>query len=216
MAKARQSARKHNPGPVGRAAVPSRGKQRTPTAVAAHPAGVPPAPQWLQLSTLALALIGFGLSVYLTITHLHPAALVCSDKGLVNCSAVTTSAQSKVFGIFPVAELGLAFYIFMVAINTPWCWRAQHLPRLGPVRIGNREIRWIRLGSIIVGIGFVLYLVYAELILIGNICLFCTGVHIVTFFLFVLIIIDSVFRQAPAGSAARTLAPPANATRAKG
>ena len=39
--------------------------------------------------------------------------LVCSDKGLMNCEEVTTSPQSMVFGIFPVAVLGLAFYVFM-------------------------------------------------------------------------------------------------------
>ena len=55
---------------------------------------------------------------------------------------------------------------------------------------------------IVVGIGFVLYLLYAELVQIGNICLFCTGVHITTFLLFVLILFDFVFRQAPANTAA--------------
>ena len=172
---------------------------------AAEPGGapaVPPPPRWLPLAAGLLSLIGFGLSVYLTITHLHPAALVCSNKGLVNCTAVTTSAESKVFGIFPVAELGLAFYVFMVAINTPWAWRTQRVFRLGPVSIGNQEIRWIRLASVVVGIGFVLYLLYAELVQIGNICLFCTGVHITTFLLFVLILFDSVFRQAPPNTAA--------------
>jgi uncharacterized membrane protein len=181
---------------------------------AAAPGGapaVPPPSRWVPLAAGLLSLIGLGLSVYLTITHLHPAALVCSDKGLVNCAAVTTSAQSKVFGIFPVAELGLAFYVFMVAINMPWAWRTQRVFRLGPVSIGNQEIRWIRLGSVIVGIGFVLYLLYAELIQIGNICLFCTGVHITTFFLFVLILFDSIFRQAPANITA-----PVSAKRTKG
>jgi uncharacterized membrane protein len=164
------------------------------------PPAVPPPPRWLPLAAGLLSLIGFGLSVYLTITHLHPAALVCSNKGLVNCTAVTTSAESKVFGIFPVAELGLAFYVFMVAINTPWAWRMKRVFRLGPVSIGNQELRWIRLGSVVVGIGFVLYLLYAELVQIGNICLFCTGVHITTFLLFVLILFDFVFRQAPANT----------------
>ena len=37
-----------------------------------------------------------------------------------------------------------------------------------------------------VGIGFVLYLVYAELFTIGSICLYCTSVHVITFLLFVL------------------------------
>jgi uncharacterized membrane protein len=38
----------------------------------------------------------------------------------------------------------------------------------------------------VVGIGMVIYLVYAEFIIIGAICLYCTSVHIITFLLFVL------------------------------
>lgn len=171
------------------------------------------------MATGVLALIGLGLSVYLTITHLHPKALLCSAHGIVNCEAVTTSTQSKVFGIFPVAELGLGFYVFLAAICTPWAWRMKRtlrlgpvrILRLGPVRIGNTELRWIRLASVVVGMGFVLYLLFVELIQLGSICLYCTGVHIATFLLFVLILFDSVFRQAPAYSAA-----PVSAKRTKG
>jgi uncharacterized membrane protein len=175
------------------------------------PAAAPPAPRWLVAATGVLALIGVALSVYLTITHLEPKALFCSDSGIVNCAAVTSSAQSKVFGIFPVAELGLAFYVVMAVLCTPWAWRMQRVLRLGPVSIGNRELRWIRLAGIILGMGFVLYLVFVELIQLKQICVYCTGVHIATFFLFVLIVFDSVFRQAPANSAA-----PVRATRTKG
>jgi len=159
-----------------------------------------PAPIWLQISTWVLSLVGVGLSIYLTITHLHPAALFCSDKGLINCNAVTTSTQSKVFGIFPVAELGLGYFVFTAVLNSPWLWRAR-----------RREVRWVRLASTVLGMGFVLYLLYAELIQIGNICLYCTGVHIVTFLLFVLIVWDSVFRPASGPSMV-----PAGADRAKG
>ena len=52
-------------------------------------------------------------------------------------------------------------------------------------------MRWARLGSVIVGMGFVLYLVYAEVIQIGNICLWCTSVHVVTFLMFALLIYDA-------------------------
>jgi uncharacterized membrane protein len=175
--------------------------------------GTPPAPTWLIAATGVLALIGVALSVYLVITHLHPAALICSGTktSLVNCAAVTQSAQSKVFGIFPVAELGLGFYVVLAVLCTPWAWRMQRVLRLGPVSIGNRELRWIRLAGIIMGMGFVLYLVFVELIQLKQICVYCTGVHIATFFLFVLIVFDSVFRQAPANSAA-----PVRATRTKG
>ena len=139
-----------------------------------EPAEPGPAP-WLQIATFVLALAGLGVSIYLTIAHFTESALAgCSESGLVNCTKVTTSPQSYVFGI-PVAVLGLAFFVFCVAIMSPWAWRAS-----------RREIHLVRIASLVVGIGFVLYLVYAELFTIGSICLYCTSVHIITFVLFVL------------------------------
>jgi uncharacterized membrane protein len=133
-----------------------------------------PAP-WLQLTTFVLALAGLGVSIYLTIAHFTESALAgCSESGLVNCTKVTTSAQSYVFGI-PVAVLGLAFFVFLAAIMSPWAWQAR-----------RREVHLLRIAAMVVGIGMVLYLVYAELIIIGSICLYCTSVHIITFVLFVL------------------------------
>jgi uncharacterized membrane protein len=61
---------------------------------------------------------------------------------------------------------------------SPWVWRST-----------RREVAWARLGSLVVGIGFVLYLVYAELFEIDNICLYCTSVHVITFLLFVLTVL---------------------------
>ena len=138
-------------------------------------------PLWFQLTTWVLALAGLGVSIYLTIAHYGSSAiLVCSEKGLINCAAVTTSPESMVFGIFPVAVLGLAFYVLMVAITSPWAWRSSW-----PV------IRWVRLGSVAVGMVFVLYLVYTELITLNAICLWCTSVHVITFLLFGLIVFSA-------------------------
>jgi uncharacterized membrane protein len=136
---------------------------------------------WLQLTTFVLALAGLGVSTYLTIAHFTQATLAgCSEtSGLVDCTKVTTSAQSYVFGI-PVAVLGLAFYVFAVAIMSPWAWRAQ-----------RREIHLARIAAMVAGIGFVLYLLYAELFIIGNICLYCTSVHVITFVLFVLVMFSA-------------------------
>jgi len=130
---------------------------------------------WLQIVTFVLALAGLGVSIYLTIAHFTESALAgCSESGLVNCTKVTTSPQSYVFGI-PVAVLGLAFFVFCVAIMSPWAWRAS-----------RREVHLVRIASLVVGVGFVLYLVYAELFTIGSICLYCTSVHVITFLLFAL------------------------------
>jgi uncharacterized membrane protein len=163
---------------------PGRGQSRTAAAPArdtessAADPGTLTAPPWLQLTTLLLSLAGAGVSVYLTIAHYTTSSiLACSGNGTINCAKVTTSPESIVFGIFPVAVLGLAFYVFMVAVNTPWAWRAR-LP----------VIRWARLGSVIIGMVFVLYLVYTELFTLNAICLWCTSVHVITFLLFALIV----------------------------
>jgi uncharacterized membrane protein len=167
-------------GPTGgsRAAEVRRRSAPVPPSDASETAAPTGPPAWLQLSTLVLALGGLGVSIYLTIAHYTESALLgCSEKGLVNCTKVTTSPQSIVFGI-PVAVLGLAFYLFIVPMMSPWVWRST-----------RREVAWARLGSLVVGIGFVLYLVYAELFEIDNICLYCTSVHVITFLLFVLTVL---------------------------
>ena len=177
----------------GRAAASSKaGQARQGESAAALPQQSG-APGWLRWTTLALALAGLGLSIYLTVAHLvGTQVLACSDKGLVNCAAVTTSTQSKLFGVFPVAELGLAFYVFMVAATTPWAWRMRW-----------PAVYWLRLGSVIVGMLFVLYLVYVELIQLHHICLFCTYTHIVTFLLFVLLVFYAASRQPPGVTASQ-------------
>jgi uncharacterized membrane protein len=146
-------------------------------------------PLWLQLTTLALSLFGLGVSIYLTIEHFTGnTTLACSSNGTFNCEAVTTSAQSKVFGVFPVAVLGLAFFVFMVAATTPWAWRS-----------GRREIALARLGSVIVGVGFIVYLIYVELIQVHAICLWCTSVHVLTFLLFVIVAFAAAIWGLPGG-----------------
>jgi uncharacterized membrane protein len=144
------------------------------------------APAWLQWLAFLLAVAGLGVSAYLTYAHYNEAALLgCSESGLVNCQKVTTSAQSYVFGI-PVAVLGLAFYAFAVPIMSPWAWRLRRRED-GIARWVSENLGAIRLASLVVGVGFVLYLLYAELFIIGSICLYCTSVHVITFVLFVVV-----------------------------
>jgi len=165
------SARAGNGGPApGATAAPARA-----AAIAVAPPAGPPA--WLQWTTWGLSLAGLGVSIYLTIAHFNTAVtLACPATSTVNCEKVTTSPQSYAFGI-PVAVLGLAFYVFLAVANSPWAWRVTWPP-----------LRWARLGSVVVGMLFVLWLIYAELFKIGAICLWCTSVHVITFALFALIV----------------------------
>jgi uncharacterized membrane protein len=129
---------------------------------------------WKVVASLLLSLAGLGVAVYLTIDHFAKISPVCSGGGVITCKKVTTSAQSYFLHV-PVAVLGLCFYVVMTAVNLPVSWHAA-----------DRRIHIARLALISVGMAFALYLVSAELLIIGNICLWCTSVHVVTFLLFVL------------------------------
>jgi uncharacterized membrane protein len=151
-----------------------------PVAVATPQETVTPTPAWLQWTTWVLSLGGLGVSTYLTIAHFNTSvSLACPATSTINCEKVTTSPQSYAFGI-PVAVLGLAFYLFLAVANSPWAWRVTWPP-----------LRWARLGSVVVGILFALYLIYSELFTIGAICLWCTSVHVITFCLFALIVFSA-------------------------
>jgi uncharacterized membrane protein len=132
--------------------------------------------RWVPWAALILSIFGVADSTYLTITHFDPQVLSCSTRGFIDCLAVTQSAQSRVFGI-PVAFLGLGFFVAMTAINLPVMWRVE-----------DRRVASLRLAMTIVGMGMVVWLFYAELFIIKNVCEYCTGVHIVAFLLFVLVV----------------------------
>lgn len=146
-----------------------------PGAGARGDGGEAPGPAVLALS-LVLSLAGLGVSIYLTVAHyVGTQALVCSDNGLINCQKVTTSAQSHFLGM-PVAVLGLAYYLVMVALNLPPAWHS-----------GDRRIHLVRVALMVLGMAFALYLVSAELLIIGSICIWCTAVHAITFLLLVVV-----------------------------
>jgi uncharacterized membrane protein len=147
----------------------------TPAGTAPGPARPSGPPSWLQAVSLLLAIAGLGVSAYETYAHFSGSHLAgCpSGQGTFNCTAVITSPQSMVFGVIPVAILGLVFYILVVTVMTPWAWRMQH-----------PGIASLRLGSMVAGMGFVMYLLYAELYEVGQVCEYCTVVHVTTFLLF--------------------------------
>ncbi len=122
----------------------------------------------------AASLAGLGVAGYLTYEHFTGSTnLACSDKGIVNCLAVTTSVYSKVAGV-PVAVLGLVFFAVMLVLQLPTAWRrTSHL------------IRGARVAWSVVGLGTVVYLLSTELFRIDAICLWCTAVHVLTFVVFI-------------------------------
>lgn len=146
-------------------------------------------PRWLATVTLLLAVIGIGLGTYLTITHYDThVTLYCSGTGVVDCAKVTASSESVFLGV-PVAVWGLAYFVLALPFLVPAAWRSSSpLIRLG------------RLAGAVGGIGFVLWLVYAELVRIHHICLYCSGVHVVTLLLFLTIVYGTVRTLPPIGA----------------
>jgi uncharacterized membrane protein len=146
-----------------------------------------PTLRWQPIVTMLLSLMGLGVSIYLTITHFdsHIALSCPAGGGAINCTKVTTSPQSYVFGI-PVATLGLAYFLPMIALSLPKAWRSA-----------DRRIHLARLVLSVVGVGMIVYLVIAELFIIKAICLWCTSVHVLTFVLFVIIVTASPILLSP-------------------
>jgi uncharacterized membrane protein len=149
-----------------------------------RPAPAPASPRWAVWVSFPLAVIGLAVSIYLTYKHFQHTPLAgCSESGTVNCTKVTTSPQSEIFGHIPVAVTGLAYYVGMVALTSPWAWR-----------MANPWVARLRLAAAVSGVGMVVYLVYVEAVQLKAICLYCTGVHIVTFLLFLTILAAYLLR----------------------
>ncbi|WP_433243191.1 vitamin K epoxide reductase family protein [Streptosporangium sp. CA-135522] len=140
-------------------------------------------PRWFLVTLGVLVAAGLAVSAYLTVTHYsHEISLICMENATVDCASVTSSEFSTLFGI-PLPLLGLAFFIGFGALVAPWAWRSEHpLPR------------WGRLAGAIGGVVFVVYLVTAELAVLGKICLWCTAVHVITVLLFGLVLVDEYRR----------------------
>jgi uncharacterized membrane protein len=121
------------------------------------------------VTSFTLALAGWGVSAYLTVAHYAgKQLLVCASNSVINCEQVTTSAQSRVLGV-PVALLGLVGYAICAGLCSPWGWRSPW--------------RWVhvaRVGLVAGSLGFVLWLVTAEVVIIKALCLWCTSVHLIT------------------------------------
>ena len=110
---------------------------------------------------LVLGLAGLIDSLYLSAESLSSQVpLYCPSGGIVNCVTVTSSEYSRFAGV-PVAVLGASWFAVMLllfALNRPAMNYA-----LVPL--------WA------IGMVFVGYLVFAELVLVHAICPYCTVAH---------------------------------------
>lgn len=129
---------------------------------------------------LIISFLGILDGIDLTIAHYStPAVLACPDTGFINCAKVTTSSYSQIHGI-PVALLGLIFFVIMFILQLPMMWNSA-----------SALIKYGRLAFSIIGLLSVFWFVYVEFHKLHAICLYCTGVHIMTFAIFVVTLIGT-------------------------
>jgi uncharacterized membrane protein len=109
-----------------------------------------------------IAAIGIGVATYLTYIESSGAAAVCGPVG--DCNTVNQSEYAMLFGVIPVAALGLASY---VAIILAWS-----VTRLG----SNTAADWAKLALLVlcvIGTLFSVYLTFLEPFVIGATCAWC-------------------------------------------
>lgn len=162
------------------------------------------------LAALVLAaVLGFAISVYLTSVHFARVPLVCSTTGPINCALVTSSAYSVVpFTEIPITIPGMLWFLASggLAIYALWCaWQHQAEPP---------RLRLAHFVLAALGLLFVLYLVFAEIVLLHNFCEWCTAVHLLTLLTFILTLLrlqDAPAQPIPSISARRSAPPPTSA-----
>ena len=141
-------------------------------------------PRWLAPLSLTWCVLGLLTSAYLTYEHYTGSTtLACPASGAVDCAKVTSSAWSTILGV-PVAPLGLVFFVVMLVLCRPSLLRRRSV-----------ALDVARLGFCGIGLLIALYLLWAELFQIHAICLWCTGVHILTFLLFVTLLFGLVLSE---------------------
>lgn len=128
------------------------------------------------LTAIALmALAGIAISIYLTVIHYAKIAPVCTTGGAVDCSSVLLSPYSLVPGTtIPVTIPGMLWFAASGGLAL--------VGLIGRVR-GQAEPDWQRPALCAwsaLGLLFVLYLVYAEIVRLHRICEWCTVVHLLT------------------------------------
>jgi uncharacterized membrane protein len=110
----------------------------------------------LRAAASVLALIGIGISGYLTYVHYAGIEPICAASG--GCEKVQSSRYAELAGI-PVALLGLVGYVAILAAT-----------------LARGELARMAASSLsIAGLGFSIYLTYLELFEIEAICQWCVA-----------------------------------------
>lgn len=117
--------------------------------------------RWLGL---ALAILGIGISGYLTYVKVTDTSVICAETETIDCGAVQNSIYSEILGI-PVAILGLGAYLTIFAIYALED-RIAFLSEYGRVLLFSIGL---------FGVVYSGYLTYIEGVVLHKWCLWCVA-----------------------------------------
>jgi uncharacterized membrane protein len=139
---------------------------------------------WIPLALTAIAGWGTAIAAYLTATHENALPLVCTINSVVNCAAVTHSAYSVIPGTsIPISILGVTWFVISGFIASV-ALRAAAYGTPEPFWVTPFQLIWAGFALVVV-----LYLVYVEIVVLHQICEWCTVVHVLVVATFVLALI---------------------------
>jgi uncharacterized membrane protein len=122
---------------------------------------------WERPALLVISVAGTLIAIYLTVTHFSFVPLVCTAGSVVNCASVTHSAYSVIPGTsIPISILGVFWFV-------------------GLEGLALTSQRWLQLLWAAIGLAVVLYLVFVEIVVLRQICEWCTVVHVLVVATFV-------------------------------
>lgn len=135
--------------------------------------------KWLHRISIALAVLGILVSIYMTIYKFTGNKKMCIGSG--DCETVNQSRFSEIYGI-PVALVGVGGYLSILAVLL--------LEKRNPFLRDNATM--LLFGVTLMGFLFTLYLVYVELILLKALCPFCVTSQVTMTLIFIVSVIRLV------------------------
>jgi uncharacterized membrane protein len=123
---------------------------------------------WYKWAIPILAVIGLGISIYLSYVELYGAQPICGPIG--DCSTVQKSPYAYLFGVIPVGIVGGVGY---AAILIGWI-----IYNFGPV--GMKKLAALAVWCMAwFGVLFCIYLTFLEPFVIGATCIWCVSSAVV-------------------------------------
>jgi uncharacterized membrane protein len=119
-------------------------------------------PAWQQRGLPLIALAGVGISLYLAYVESTGSLAVCGPIG--DCNAVQQSEYARLFGVLPVAALGVVGYGLMASI---------HIYRRNRIGRAAGRAGMVLLALAFFGTLFSAYLTFLEAFVIGAVCAWC-------------------------------------------